>query len=282
MSKSWPVLCSTGAFTRERSNFPDYHAIPQYGPTLDVDGLELLFYRQWYEQFDQVAADLLASGLHFPVMHAEKSIGPALGRAEPEQRAEALRKLRENCRMGRQLGAGLLVLHLWGLPGSDEQFERNLSALGECLAIAADAGLALAIETIPCAQADPLTNIRRAIAQDSRAQVALDTEFLALHGQLDEALASDWLWQEGRVRHIHIKDYDGQMAEADGYRRYLHPGEGQIDFSRFFERLAQRGFAGTISLEATAVRRDGWIDLPKLHASLVDLRRLAVDGRRPL
>jgi sugar phosphate isomerase/epimerase len=281
MSEPWPVLCSTGAFTRERSNFPDYRAILQYGPTLAVDGLELLFYHQWYDQFDQVAADLYATGLRFPVIHAEKSIGPALGSAEPEQQAEALRKLRENCRLGQQLGVELLVLHLWGLPGSDEQLERNLSLLGECLRIAADAGLAVAVETIPCLRADPLTNIRRTLEQDARARVALDTEFLALHGQLDEALASDWLWQEGRVTHIHIKDYDGQMADASGHRRYLHPGEGQIDFSRFFDRLAQRGFAGTISLEASAVQPDGWIDLPRLHASLAGLRRLVADGRRP-
>src|SRR5579862_3435521 len=113
MSKAWPVLCSTGAITRERSNFPDYRAILQYGPLLDVEGIELLFFHQWYEQFDQVAADLLASGLRFPVVHAEKSIGPALGHSEQEQ-AEALRKLRENCRMGQQLGAHVLVLHLWG------------------------------------------------------------------------------------------------------------------------------------------------------------------------
>jgi sugar phosphate isomerase/epimerase len=280
MSKLSRVLCSTGAFTRERSNFPDYRAILQYGPTLDVDGLELLFYHQWYEQFDQVAADLRASGLSFPVIHAEKTIGPALGASEPEQRA-ALRKLRENCRLGQQLGAELLVLHLWGLPGSDEQFECNLSMLGECLKIAADADMALAVETIPCLQADPLTNVRRAIEQDARAQVALDTEFLAYHQQLDEALASDWLWQEGRVKHIHIKDYNGQLADANGYRRFLHPGEGQIDFARFFDRLVQRGFAGTISLEASVVHPDGRVDLPKLHASLADLRRLAADGRQP-
>jgi sugar phosphate isomerase/epimerase len=253
----------------------------QYGPTLDVDGLELLFYRQWYEQFDQVAADLLASGLRFPVMHAEKSIGPALGSSEREQRAEALRKLRENCRLGQQLGAGLLVLHLWGLPGSDERLECNLSLLGECLTFAADAGLTLAVETIPCVRADPLTNVRRAVEQDTRAQIALDTEFLALHGQLDEALASEWLWQEGHVAHIHIKDYDGQMADTSGYRRYLHPGEGQIDFPYFFGQLAQREFAGTITLEATVVQPDGRVDLPKLHASLANVRRMAADGRWP-
>lgn len=280
MSKPWPVLCSTGAFTRE-ALLPDHRAILRIGPTLAVDGLELLFYAAWYPELEQVAADLRASGLRFPVIHSEKSIGPALGSAEPEQRAEALRKLRENCRLGQQLGTGLLVLHLWGLPGSDEHFERNLSMLSECVTIAAAADLALAVETIPCVHADPLTNVRRAMQQDARARVALDTEFLTLHAQLDAALASEGFWQEGRVKHIHIKDYDGQMADATGYRRYLHPGEGQIDFARFFDGLARRGFAGTVSLEASVVQPDGRVDLPKLHASLADLRRLVAEVKWP-
>jgi sugar phosphate isomerase/epimerase len=280
MSKAWPVLCSTGAITRERSNFPDYRAILHYGPLLDAEGIELLFFHQWYAQFEQVSADLLASGLRFPVIHAEKSIGPALGQSEPEQ-AEALRKLRENCRMGLLLGAHVLVLHLWGHPGSDEHFERNLSMLGECATIAADAGLRLAVETIPCQLADPLTNVRRAIEQDARVQVALDTEFLALYGQLDAALTSEGFWQESGVAHIHIKDYDGHPTDENGYRRYLHPGEGQIDFARFFDGLARRGFAGAISLESTAVQPDGQIVLPKLQASLAHLRRLVTEAERP-
>jgi len=96
MSKDWQVLCSTGAFTRERDAF-DYHAILKYGPALEIDGLEVLFYRQWYEQVDQIAADLRASGLRFPALRAEKSISPALGSGDPAERARALEKLKQNC-----------------------------------------------------------------------------------------------------------------------------------------------------------------------------------------
>ncbi len=68
MGKSWSFLCSTGAFTRERSNFPDYRAILKYGPMLDVDGLELLFYHQWYEQLDQVVQP--DGWINLPKLHA--------------------------------------------------------------------------------------------------------------------------------------------------------------------------------------------------------------------
>ncbi len=283
MSKSWPVLCSTGTFTRERDAF-DYRAILKYGPALDVDGLELLFYRQWYEQVDQIAADLRASELRFPAMHAEKSIGPALGSANPAEHAQALEKLAQNCRLAQRLGTEVLVLHLWGTPESDSYLERNLGSLGACNTLATDAGMALAIETIPCVQADPLTNVRRAIVRDERTRVALDTEFLAYHGQLEEALAADWLWQGQRVRHVHIKDYDGQMTDGEQRRRYLHPGEGEIDFAAFFAGLARRGFNGALSLEATVIGPALVVDLPRLQASLSALRALvahALEAQKP-
>lgn len=273
METLWPVLCSTGAFTRE-SLLPDHRPILSIGPSLEADGLELLFYKAWYADVDQVAADLLASGLRFPVLHSEKSIASALGSVDTTERARALEKLEKNCLLGRRLGTQLLILHLWGMPGSDEHLERNLDMLGACISVAQEAGLALAVETIPCAQADPLTNVRRALEHDERALVALDTEFLTLHKQLDQALAADWLWQGGRVRHVHIKDYDGQMADANHYRRYLHPGEGAVDFPAFFRGLARRDYQDRVSLEASVVQPDGVVDLPKLRTSLAHLREL--------
>lgn len=176
----------------------------------------------------------------------------------------------------------MLVLHLWGMPESDNYLERNLELLGACITLAADAGMVLAVETIPCDLADPLTNVRRAIARDERTQVALDTEFLAYHGQLEEVLAADWLWQSERVSHVHIKDYDGQMTDADQHRRYLHPGEGKIDFVAFFAGLARRGFAGNISLEATAIGPALMVDLPRLQSGLGNLRKLVAQAREAL
>jgi sugar phosphate isomerase/epimerase len=163
MSAQPRLLCSTGAFTHDPDQ-TDYRAILTYGPALAVDGLELLFYPDWYPHVADIAADLRASGLRFPAIHAEMSIGPALGSDQPEARALGLQRLTENCR----LGAGLLILHLWGLPGSDEHLGRNLDALTACLTIAADEGLTVAVETIPCVRADPLGNVRRALDRSQR------------------------------------------------------------------------------------------------------------------
>ncbi len=268
-----PVLCSTGAFTRV-PHITDHRLILQYGPGLPADGLEVMFHLGWYAQVGRVVDDLLSTSLKFPAVHAEKSTGAAMGSADASQRAIGLQRLQVNCQLAHQIGAKLVVLHLWGLPDSDEHIERNLATLGACLDIAEGAGVQLAVETIPCARADPLTHIRRAMEQDARCMIALDTEFLAQHHQLEEALTAAWLWQGERVRHVHIKDYDGQSTTANGYRRYLHPGEGKIDFRAFFKALQQHGFDGSISLEASVVHQDNSIDVEKLKTSLLRLKAL--------
>ncbi len=267
------LLCSTGAFTRDPDR-TDYRAILTYGPMLAVDGFELLFYPDWYPDIEGIAVGLRASGLRFPVLHAEKSIGPALGSDHPEVRALGLQRLAENYRLGRLLGTTLLILHLWGLPGSDERLDRNLAALDACLTMADGYGMGMAVETIPCVRADPLSNVRRALDHDARCLVALDTEFLAFHGQLDASLTAPWLWERASVAHMHVKDYDGRMVSADGRRRYLHPGEGHIDFVSVFGALSGHAFSGFVSLEAAAVDRTGTVDMSRIQASITALRDL--------
>jgi len=277
MNRPVQLLCSTGTFSRY-PDFTGYQAILTYGPELEVDGFELMFYPDWTSEIEQIAAGLARSGLHFPAIHAEKGIGPALVSSQAQEREQGWQWMAASCRLGSLLGAKLLIFHLWGLPGSDELFEQNLQTLEDCLALTDQFGLELAVETIPCKRADPLSNVRRAIEQDARCVVALDTEFLALHNQLEEALKTDWLWQNNLVRHVHIKDYDGGAYSPDNYRHYLHPGEGGIDFTHFFAVLKQRRFSGYISLEASVVNRDGTRDMQRLKKSLTFLRRLMLNA----
>ncbi|HZU03411.1 MAG TPA: sugar phosphate isomerase/epimerase family protein [Ktedonobacteraceae bacterium] len=262
------VLCSTGAGTWYSSRGTDPCTILTYGHQLGVD-LEPLVDRSWCERLEEVVALFNRSGLRFPVIHTQKEIGPALGSASMEERVQALSWLDTNCQLGARLGAHLVVLHLWGLPTGDTHLERNLGMLRACIDCAERYGLDLAVESIPCTVGDPLSNLHRACQQDARCQIALDTEFLALHHQVEAVFASDWLWRgEQRVRHIHIKDFDGQMLSPDGHRRYLHPGQGHIDFLQFFSDLRQRNFAGSVSLEAIAVTRDQQVDVHRLTTSL--------------
>ena len=272
MIESIQLLCSTGTFSRY-PDLTDYRSILTYGPELEVDGFEVMFYPDWTPGIERIAAELRKSGFCFPAIHAEKGVGPALVSSKPEEREQGWQWMLASCRLGNLLGANLLVFHLWGLPASDENIEQNLQNLEDCITLTEKFGMQLAVETIPCRKADPLSNIRQAIEQDPRCLVALDTEFLALHNQLEAALNANWLWEHNRVRHVHIKDYDQGMYSTDNYRRYLHPGEGRINFQQFFQTLWQRNFSGYISLEASVVNQNGTRDLNRLKKSLSILRQ---------
>ena len=267
------LLCSTGAFNR----FPDltdYRSILTYGPDLEVDGFEVMFYPDWSTELEQIATELLKSQLRFPVIHAEKGIVPALISSRPEERKQGWQWMKASCQLGYLLGAKLLIFHLWGYPNYDENIESNLQFLNDCMKIAESCGLQLTIETIPCKYNDPLSNIYKVIEQAPDILIALDTEFLAMHNQLEAALEADWLWHHNRVRHIHIKDYDSHVYSKDNFRRYLHPGEGSINFPKFFDMLKLHSFNGNISLESSVVNQDGSRDIYKLKQNLSMLHEM--------
>jgi sugar phosphate isomerase/epimerase len=266
------LVCSTGAFTR----FPDradHRAILDFGPNFDVEGLELVVFPTW--DLDVVALDLLKSGLRFPVIHADKTVGAGLGASKAAAREAGVARLAKNVRLAETLGAELIVLHLWDSPESDANLDRNLETLARCHEAASRAGVEFAVETLPSNHSTPLGNIRKVIDTDGRLTVALDTEFLALHGELTIAFGANWLWERGVIRHIHIKDFDGSLRDANGRRRYLHPGEGDIDFDTLARTLKRRGFTGTVSLESSAVGPDGAVDVRRVEESLSLLRSLA-------
>jgi sugar phosphate isomerase/epimerase len=265
------LLCSTGTFCR----FPDltdYRSILTYGPDLEVDGFEVMFYPDWSTELEQIATELLKSQLRFPAIHAEKGIIPALISSRSEERKQGWQWMKASCQMGKSLGANLLIFHLWGFPEYDEHIEHNIQFLNDCMKIAEDFELQLAIETVPCKYHDPLSNIRRAVEQVPDVLIALDTEFLAMHNQLEAVSKADWLWQQNRVRHIHIKDYDGNAYTTDNVRHYLHPGEGNINFHKFFDTLKLHRFSGYISLETSVVNHAGVRDIYKLKESLAMLQ----------
>jgi sugar phosphate isomerase/epimerase len=271
MNNSIKLLCSTGTF----SKFPDltdYRSILTYGPDLEVEGFEVMFYPDWSTELEHIATELLRSQLRFPVIHAEKGIVPSLISSKSDERKQGWQWMKASCQMGKSLGANLLIFHLWGFPEYDKKIEHNLQFLNECMKIAEDFELQLAVETVPCKYHDPLSNIFRALEQEPDILIALDTEFLAMHNQLEEVSKADWLWLQNRVCHIHIKDYDGNANSTDPIRRYLHPGEGNINFHTFFDILKLHSFRGYISLEASVVNHNGVRDIPKLKKSLAMLQ----------
>lgn len=265
------LICSTGAISRG-VDLNDHLHFVRTGSMLAGDGLEVMIFDHWYERFDRIAADFQASGIRIPVTHAEKNLGPNLASDDAQLVEATLARYSENCRFTHRLGGDRTVLHLWGLPESDRVIDRMLVMLPELVDRAAEHGVHLAVESIPCLVNDPLTNIQRVVETDHRARVALDTEFLSMHDQLQAALDADWLWEHEAVYHVHIKDFLDPRHIDPTKRRYLQPGEGDIDFPSWFGTLASRGYSETISLEAPANRDDGGVDIDRLNGSLHYLR----------
>jgi len=271
------LLCSTGAISRF-VDLNDHLYFVRAGGALAAEGLEVMIFDHWYERFDAIAADFVAAGMLVPVTHAEKNLGPNLASDTSTVVNETLARYSENCRFTHLLGGDRTVLHLWGLPESDRVIDRMLVLLPELIDRAAEYDVKLAVESIPCLVDDPLTNIQRVLETDRRARVALDTEFLSMHGQLQAALDAGWLWEHEAVVHVHIKDFLDPRHVDPTERLYLQPGEGEIDFPVWFSGLAARGYAQTISLEAPASREDGSVDIERIDASLGYLRARIVEA----
>jgi sugar phosphate isomerase/epimerase len=157
---------------------------------------------------------------------------------------------------------------LWDLPESDTDFGGRLEAAVVAANIAEDEGVGLAVETIPCSQSTPLKNVERVIEHEPRLSIALDTEFLAYHGEIDAALHAGFLWERPVVRHIHLKDYAGTLVDESGRRRYHAPGDGAIDFPGFFAALQRHGYDGAVSLESASRRPQGGPDVDRIAATL--------------
>jgi sugar phosphate isomerase/epimerase len=85
-----------------------------------------------------------------------------------------------------------------------------------------------------------------------------------MHDEIDDALAAEWLWPH--VRHVHLKDFADALVDAEGVRRFHLPGTATIDFTKVFDALSARRYAGAVSLEATATLPEGGVDVEALRA----------------
>jgi sugar phosphate isomerase/epimerase len=267
------ILVSTGVVTQDPDH-TDHKAILEHAPKLGAAAYELQIHAAWYGHLDDVVEDLRGSKLSFPAVHADKAIGSGLGSDEADEADEALATLEVNCRVAAAVGAKTLVLHLWEEPRSDEAIERNVDRLPACLDMAEAYNLVLAVETIQGTAGTPLANIRLAFARDPRCRVTLDSEFLGFHGQLETSIATDWLWLDNRVHHVHLKDFDGRMRDASG-RRYLLPGEGDLELQGFLTGLTERGYKGAITLEANAITDAGQLDEARVQQIAAIVQQLS-------
>lgn len=275
-----PLYCSTGAIIGRVNGYDFRHILRVMPPLCDgvpLDGLELMMLPAYLDKLPQMACEFAAVGLRFPIIHADKEVGTLLSTGaaqnDPSLCEKAISLWVQNCAMGQRIGARQIVLHLWGGLDSDANLNGNLSHLAALNRFAAEHGLEVLIENVPCTTADPIANLTAIHAAFPDQRYVFDTRFASFHCQLESLTETPWLITD-RLAHIHISDLrDGAERDFSRLRPILHPGEGSIDFPALLADLTARGFTGSVTLESPVMSEAG-IDSAKLNASLCLLRTL--------
>lgn len=271
------LLCSTGALIG-RPNGRDYRLLGGLSKKLECDGFEFMMYSTWRSCVDELTSYINSIGVNVPVVHCEKSVGELISRGEAD---EAFEVFKISCKVARLLGAGKLVVHLWGGTASDGNFERNINGFKTLSAISAENGLELLVENIVCNNTDPMARWRelREVYPDIR--FVFDTKMAEFHSQLPLLYSKeyDWLWKEDRIRHFHVNDYSGGYKDWSRLKT-LPVGRGQIDFSGFFAFLRSVGYSGSLTTEGTAFDESGFVDTDMLNKQFDFIKNEILSDRR--
>ncbi|MBO4847878.1 MAG: sugar phosphate isomerase/epimerase [Clostridia bacterium] len=267
------VLCSSGALIT-RFNGRDPRLLREFWPHIKADGIEFMIYPSWDGRLDEITETVKSFSTELrvpiPVLHADKRIGELLSMGSAEDIEEARARFRTGCGIARELGAGLMVLHLWGGPASDRNIGVNISVLGDLMREAREHGVTLTVENVVCAVETPLTHIRRIMAEYPDALFTVDTKMAEFHLETQATVDCVELWS-GRTAHLHVNDYSGGYKDF-GDLRVRHIGEGHVDFGPFFKRVRESGYSGYATVESTSVLPDGSVDFAKLNRSLDTVR----------
>ncbi len=258
------ILCSTGALIG-RPNGRDYRLLEKYAPLLRCDGFEFILYETWYPELETLRHYLKGLQLNIPVFHCEKTLAERITAGGDDNLKEALRLFEINCDLAGDLGSRKMVLHLWNGVISDSHFENNLAAFGLLRQIAAGHGIDLLVENVIC-RGDPMNHWVELYREYPDIHFIFDTKMADFHRQMDLLYAPEyaWLWKENHIRHYHVNDYSGGYMEWNNLK-VLVPGEGHIDFDRFYDFVKMTGYADTFTFEATGFGPDGTVNICRLN-----------------
>lgn len=266
------ILCSTGTFLGA-PNKRDFRLISTYAHSLNCDGFEFMLYSAWYSELKEIGDYLCSTGLSFPVMHCEKRIGAWLSSGDAVEKNSALRLFECNCALAEKIGAQKVVLHLWNGPTLDRNIENNLAAYGDMEKIACRYGVGICVENVVCRFGSPTDYLKRLAGLYSGAGFVFDTKMAAFHGEEQLLCSEEYrpFWDGGRIRHLHINDYKGECGQWDALRA-LPIGGGRIDFDSLFRFIEKKNYKGDYTVEATALKRDGSVDIAMLNGCFDRIR----------
>lgn len=259
------VLCSTGGIIGPQ-NQRNYRLLEAYSKELSCDGFELMMYKAWYEEIDDLISYLKGLQLYIPVVHCEKNIGSCIGTSTTEEIERGIAYFKEDCRLAKEICAQKLVLHLWGGRVSDSNFETNMYCYKELNDIAKQYGLELLIENIVCNVKDPMARWCELVERYPNIRLVFDTKMAAFHGQLELLYQTEyeWLWKNGHICHYHIGDYGSTIMDWANLKS-LPIGKGNVDFNSFAAFLKKTNYNGFLTLEGTSFNDNGEADIALLN-----------------
>lgn len=267
------ILCSTGALLEYGG---DYQLLEPLSRQLDCDGYEFMMDSPYYDEVETLKKFLQKSDLYIPIVHCEKSIGENIGKGGEAELADAYEKFEINCDLARSVGAGKMVIHLWDGRTSDANFKRNLTGYGYLRETACRYGIDLLVENVVCSTENPTKHLCELMENYPEVHFVFDTKMAAFHGELELLYGAEyqWLWREGHICHYHVNDYSGGYMDWD-HLQSLPIGKGNIDFVRFFEFVGKTGYNGFFTVEATACRDGGAVDVEMLNGQFRCIREFA-------
>ena len=284
------ILCSTGALIG-RPNNRDYRLLKELAGKLECDGFEFLVYASWYTEIDMLIETVKSFRLTIPVVHCEKSLSEKLAGArrwydkdgfhqqdmtQEEDRESVIQALEEfgmNLRIASEFGADRMVFHLWNGIVSDSHIERNIEYFGKLNDMAKEAGIELMVENVLCNTYDPMYDMELAHRSYPDIGYVYDTKMAEFHGQTMKLFEPEWDWmlKEGKIRHLHVNDYDGGIMDWSNLS-VLPVGKGHVDFDTFFAKLKEYGYGGDYTVEATAFDKTGIVDTGMLNDCFMRIR----------
>jgi len=245
--------CSTGTFIG-RVNGRNHRLIVEYGPQIQCDGFEFMMADTWYDKIDEILRDLDGCGLTFPTFHGDKETGNMISSLPDEEFGKCIDLWKINMEVAAHLGSKKAVCHIWGRPDSDGNLPRIFERVQQLRKISASYGIDMLSENNVVLYGSPMEHMLEFIEKDPTFGVIIDTRAAQFHRELEATCDAVPLWKN--VRHIHISDMHGGYKQWDAMYPILAPGEGDVDFPRFFRSLHALGYDNTITLESPAMRPD--------------------------
>lgn len=203
-------------------------------PSVDTDSFELFLFSHW----DKADLPHLFHGYPFFSVHGTKNLSLVL--EEDVEKGIAL--LKEDITVAYEVEASIVVLHAYNSLNATPNLHRVVEALSRTEAFAHEHSMSLSLELIPHVTLS-LPDIATFFSHYN-ALFTIDIEYASKYNCLHELLS-----HASRVNNVHVRDYDGQWI-LDGKRRYLKPGDGNLDFDSIFSAFTRAGYENTYTLEA--------------------------------